>query len=220
MKKRIVAIVLYIFFVFLTSTVMAAFNPISTKDFGGKADATAYVPPTPPSFNLIDTQSFGGKVNATYVEPPPEFTPYETLTFGGKATTLVETTVIDVHPDTWDAATPNCGDSVTNNFTFYQNGTSTLNVKIGFNATNYTFVNYSTWFTNGHDQYCANFTIDSWSSETNIAVLVGDAPVTVLKSNLAGSSSFNFGIRIWMPKTVSLANIQEDFKVLLNTTVA
>ena len=150
----------------------------------------------------------------------PTFSPYDTLSFGGKATVNEGTINIDVAPDPWDAGNPSCGSSTTENFTFYQNGTATIDIKIGFNETNYTFVTYSTWLANGHDQYCANFTIDTWGSETNIAPKVGGVPVTALKTSIGGNSNFGFGIRIYMPKTVSTANLREDFKVMFNATIS
>ena len=157
---------------------------------------------------------FGGEVNvgsAFYASS------YST-DFGGGVTIEEDTIDIDVAPDTWDANNPSCGSSTTENFTFYQNGSATIDTKIGFNKTNYTFVSYATWLGNGHDQYCANFTTDTWGSETNIAPKVGGDPVTTLKTSVNGNSNFGFGIRIYMPKTVSIASLREDFKVMFNAT--
>jgi len=105
-----------------------------------------------------------------------------------------------------------------NNFTFYQNGSATIDVKVGFNDTNYSYVNYSTWINDGHDQYTANYTIDTWASETNIEPKSGGQPVTVLKNSLGSNSNFVFGIRLYMPKTVTYANLREDFQIMFNAS--
>jgi hypothetical protein len=52
------------------------------------------------------------------------------------------------------------------------------------------------------------------ATETNIAPKVGGDPVTTLKNDLAGNSNFAFGLRLYMPKTVTYANLREDFKVM------
>lgn len=133
--------------------------------------------------------------------------------------TVTEATVdIETNPTTWIGGNPNCGTNIQNNFTFYQNGTATVQVKIGFNATNYTFVNYTTWASDGSNQYCANFTIDTWSSESMIEPKVAGDPVTILKDSLSGSSSFVFGVRIWMPKGVTTSGVLEDFAIMLVAT--
>lgn len=161
--------------------------------------------------NYTDTQEYS---------PPLVFTPYDTQSFGGYIQVTEGTIDIDVAPASWDANNPSCGSSTTENFTFYQNGSATIDTKIGFNKTNYTFVTYATWLGNGHDQYCANVTIDTWVSETNIAPKVGGVPVTSLKTSVNGNTNFGFGIRIYMPKTVSTANLREDFKVMFNATIS
>jgi len=155
----------------------------------------------------------------TQVNPEPGFGLYFTESFGGK-TDVSSTIEPDVHPDSWDGGTPNVGTSIQYNFTYYQNGTATVDVKIGFNVTNYTYVNYADWLSNGHDNYTANFTVDDWSSETNIEPKSGELAVTILKEDVAPDSSFNFGIRIWIPRTVSYANLREDYKIMFTTTAS
>jgi hypothetical protein len=118
----------------------------------------------------------------------------------------------------WSHETPNVGGFMTNNFTFYNNGTVTVNITVGINNTNYSYVNYSAWLSNGHDQYTANFTIDGWSSETNIEPKVAGQPVTIIYNNLLGGSDFNFGIKIYMPKSVTFVGIKEDYKIMFNAT--
>jgi len=111
---------------------------------------------------------------------------------------------IEVNSTIWVGGAPLCGTSIQKNFTFYQNGSSTIDVKIGFNNTNYTYVNWSTYNNDGFDQYTANFTIDTWSSEINIEPKSGVDPVTTLKASVSGESNFTFGIRLWIPKFVSI----------------
>jgi len=125
-----------------------------------------------------------------------------------------ETIISDVSPSSWNGGTPFCKNTITENFTFYQNGTATINVTIGFNDTNYTYVNWSTYDTNGHDQYTANFTNDSWVTESNIVAGYSVPWANMLNAGLSGNSNFTFGIRIWMPKSVSV-DLREDFEVIL-----
>jgi hypothetical protein len=127
-------------------------------------------------------------------------------------------TLIEVDPDTWSHQTPSVGYSMINNFTLYNNGTTTVNVLIGINDTNYTYVNYSTWLSDGHDQYTANFTVDSWGNETTIEPKSGDDPVTTLYNGLANGNNITFGVRIYMPKSVTFAGIREDYKIMLEAT--
>jgi len=121
----------------------------------------------------------------------------------------------EVSPTTWNEGNIALGTSITENFTFWQNGTSNIDVTIGVNKTNFTFVTYSDWVSLGHDRYCANFTTDSWSTESNIAV--GYPPTSVLKSDYS-PGDFEFGIRIWMPRTVTYNNKREDYKIVLTVS--
>lgn len=165
--------------------------------------------------NGIDWTQLNFSGTVYVAEDPPEIT-WTQLNFSGTVYVSQGTIVTEISPPTWDADNPNCGDDTQNNFTFYQNGTATINITIGCNDTNYTFVSYATWTTNGHDQWCANFTIDDWVTETNIAT--GYPPTTVFNTSVAGNTNFTFGIRIWPPKTVTYANLREDFVIVTNST--
>jgi len=161
-------------------------------------------------FSLYETLDFSGSANVTGV---PQFTLIDTLNFSGKASVQESTVDVNTSPTTWNAGTPNCGTNVTNNFTFYQNGTATVNVSIGFNNTNYTYVNWATYDAGGHDQYTANFTNDSWATEANIEP--GFPPWSnVLNASVTGNTNFTFGVRIWVPKSVS-TDLREDFIVVI-----
>jgi len=117
----------------------------------------------------------------------------------------------EVSPVQWDLGNVYLGEFRTENFTFWQNGTSNIDITIGVNSTNFTFVTYSQWLYLGHDRYCANFTNDSWATEYNIAP--GYPPSSVLKSNFP-TGDFEFGVRIWTPRTMTTQK-QEDFKIVL-----
>jgi len=119
---------------------------------------------------------------------------------------------IDIYPSSWNGGSVPLGTNIRNNFTFWQNGTATIDITIGINNTNYTFVAYATWITSGHDRYCANFTTNTWATESSITP--GYPPSSVLKNDFA-PGNFNFGVRIWMPRTVTYSNKQEDFKIVL-----
>jgi len=161
-------------------------------------------------FDLYTTLTFGAKANVTDLL---EFTVIEELNFSCKADVQGSTVDVNTSPTTWNAGTPNCGTNVTNNFTFYQNGTATVNVSIGFNNTNYTYVNWATYDAGGHDQYTANFTNDSWATEANIEP--GFPPWSnVLNASVTGNTNFTFGVRIWVPKSVS-TDLREDFIVVI-----
>lgn len=123
-------------------------------------------------------------------------------------------TVIDVEvsPTTWNHGNADVNTNIQENFTFYQNGSATIDITIGTNATNYTFVNYTGWLNLGHDRYCANYTTDNWASESMIEP--GYPPTSILKSGFS-PGSFTFGVRIWMPRTVTYANKREDFEITL-----
>ena len=119
----------------------------------------------------------------------------------------------EVSPSTWAAGNINIGTSVTENFTFYQNGSANLDITIGYNSTNYTFVVYNDWLTSGHDRFCANYTNDTWANEHDVST--GYPPTSILKTNFA-PGNFEFGIRMWMPKTTtSYPSKQEDFDIVL-----
>ena len=167
-------------------------------------------------FEAYATFSFSGRANITEVPAPPVFSSYATLSFSGRANITEVSSNPSVAPSTWNGGSPDCGDSITENFTYYQNGTATLNVTIGFNDTNYTYVNWATYDASGHDQYTANFTIDNWATETNIAA--GYPPTTVLNNSVGGNSNFTFGIRIWIPKSVT-TDVLEDFEIVIDEVI-
>ena len=156
------------------------------------------------------SESFGGKLT---VNPS---TTWHSESFGGKLTVTLAIDV-EINDSSWIAGSLDCGDDVQKNFTFYQNGSATIDITIGINSTNgnYSFVNYTTWSSNGHDQYCANFTVDTWSSESMIEP---DYPASsVLKSSFA-PGNFVYGIRLWIPKSVTYQDRQEDFEVVLDVS--
>jgi len=119
---------------------------------------------------------------------------------------------VDVSPDTWIIGNIYVDTSIQKNFTFWQNGSVTIDITIGINNTNFTFVNYASWLSLGHDRYCANFTVDNWITESSITP--GYPPSSVLKNDFA-PGNFNFGVRIWMPRTVTYYDTREDFKIVL-----
>jgi len=165
------------------------------------------------AFTNYSTLTFNGSADIT---AQTVFTNYTTLTFNGSAEVEEGTTITDISPGTWTGGTPLLNTFIQENFTYYQNGTATLDINISFNDSNYTFVSYATWAASGHNQWCANFTTDIWSTETNIAP--GYPPTTVLNSSVPGNTNFPFGVRIWMPKTMDYEK-QEDFVlVTINTT--
>jgi len=161
------------------------------------------------TYNILN---FSGKINTQ-----GSYQVYTILNFSGKLETQ-ESIDTSIQPDDWNAGTPDCGESAVGNFTFYQNGTSTIDILIGINATNYTLVNYTTWSSSGHDRYCVNFTIDNWATENMIEPYSG-VPTTNLNTSVGGSSSFEFGIRIWMPKSVTIDK-QEDFVIYTESSVS
>jgi len=167
------------------------------------------------SFTPILNLSFGGKTDVTR---QAQFNSYVTVTFGGKLNITEGTINAETSPPTWDAGTPSCATNVMENFTFYQNGTATINVTIGFNDTNYTYVNWTTYASNGHDQYTANFTNDSWATETNIAPGYPVPWGNMLNASVGPSKNFQFGIRIWIPKSVT-TDLREDFEVVIEENI-
>ena len=162
------------------------------------------------------SSSFGGSV--TVEENPIEYT-YYSSSFGGSVT-VGPSIDIEVNITNWDIGSIGTGAFSQNNFMFHQNGSSTLDVLIGFNDTNYTYVNWATYRSNGLDQYTANFSINNWGSETNIAPKSGNDPVTLLYNDLLGNSGFDFGIRLWIPKNVLKYDHREDFDIHLNATIS
>jgi len=120
----------------------------------------------------------------------------------------------ELNTTTWIIGELGVGNSATKNFKFWQNGSVNIDVEIGISNTNFTFVNYSDWNADGFNQYCANFTNDSWVSEHNIKI----SPYNeTLKLNFA-PGNFDFGVRIWMPKTMDVIDKREDFEVVLTVT--
>jgi hypothetical protein len=158
------------------------------------------------------SSSFGGSVT---VEEPPSYTWHNT-SFGGSVEVLDIPINTSIAPTTWIAGSNTVSTSVQENFTFWQNGSSNLDITIGINTTNFSFVNYTTWESSGYNQVCANFTTDSWSSETNIADTSYPFS-TVLQSNFA-PGNFNFGVRIWMPKTLDAENVDENFELIISSS--
>ena len=120
---------------------------------------------------------------------------------------------VDVSPDSWSGGTVDTGQFIQENFTFWQNGSTTLDIYIGVNGTNFSFDTYANWSSSGHDEYCGNFTNDSWAHETNIADV--SYPFTTVLNTSFGYGSFGFGIRFWTPKSVSTPGIHEDFTVVI-----
>ena len=148
--------------------------------------------------------------------PPATFTSFTMLNFSTKADVTQGTADADLSPNTWDGGTPNTGVNIMENFTYYQNGTAILNVTIGFNDTNYTYTNWATYNGDGHDQYTANFTIDNWATETNI--VAGYPPTTILNDSVQPTSNFTFGVRLWIPKSIS-SDLLEDFLIVAKESV-
>ena len=139
---------------------------------------------------------------------------WHSASFGGSVTVGPDFDV-ELNTTTWVGGSPSCGTSIQKNFTFYQNGSLSLDISITVNSTNLTFVNYTDWTTLEVDEYCANFTIDTWSNESMIEP--GYPATTVLKNNHA-TGSFTFGIRIWMPKGMSQAGVHENFEIIISYT--
>ena len=119
---------------------------------------------------------------------------------------------VSVVPSVWEAGNIELGEDAQHNFTFYQNGTASLDISIGYNTTNYTFVSYDTWKTNGNNRVCANYTADVWLAESNIAP--GYPPSTNLKVDFE-SGNFVFGNRLWAPRTTLGYAQLENFDIVL-----
>jgi len=156
-------------------------------------------------------------VNETYwfITGEPTYT-WHNASFGASVEVLDIPINTSIAPTTWIAGSSNVGTSVQENFTFYQNGSSNLDITIGINTTNFSFVDYTTYDSSGYNQICANFTTDSWSSETNIADTSYPFS-TSLQSNFA-PGNFTFGVRIWMPKMLDAENVDENFKLILSSS--
>lgn len=133
----------------------------------------------------------------------------ETYHFTTASNATIDT---EIFPTTWLTGNVDVGTNIQENFTFWQNGSATIDITIGVNGTNFTFVNYASWLNLGHDRFCANFTNNSWTTEYTIEP--GYPPSSVLNSSFA-TGNFAFGIRIWMPRTVSYSAKQEDFDIVL-----
>ena len=131
-------------------------------------------------------------------------------------TITVGETDIDCHLNetTWTIGELGVGNSVTKNFKFWQNGTVNIDVDIGINNTNFTFVNYTDWVSNGYNQICANFTNDSWVTEHNIKISPYNG---TLKVNFA-PGNFEFGVRLYLPKSMDAVSKKEDFEVILTAS--
>jgi len=141
---------------------------------------------------------------------------WHNASFGGSVEVLDIPINTSITPTTWIAGSSNVGTSVQENFTFYQNGSSNLDITIGINTTNFSFVDYTTYDSSGYNQICANFTTDSWSSETNI----DDTSYpfsTSLQSDFA-HGNFTFGVRIWMPKMLDSEDVDENFELILSSS--
>ena len=131
---------------------------------------------------------------------------------------------IEVNKTTWISGSHAVSTSIQENFTLWQNGTVNIDLSIGINVTNMTLNNYTDWTTSGADVICANFTTDEaqslWDTETNMLDLTH--PFTnVLYSDMSAFNPgyFEFGVRIWMPRSLTVAEKREDFKVVISASV-
>jgi len=141
---------------------------------------------------------------------------YTSSTFGGEIEVLADPIIIDVAPTIWTAGNINVNTDIQNNFTLWQNGSANIDITIGLNATNFSLVNYATWDGAGHNQITANFTDNNWASETNMNDV--SYPFTnTLKTDYA-PGNFNFGIRIWLPKSLDAESVNEDFEVVVSVS--
>ena len=120
---------------------------------------------------------------------------------------------VSVAPDIWTIGNIVLNTCCQNNFTFWQNGTTLIDITIGISGTNYTFVNYTEWLTNGYNRFYGNVTNNSWSTETNIEDCV---PSTTL-INQSFTGEMLFGVRLWMPRTMT-SQKDEDFDIVLTVT--
>jgi len=171
--------------------------------------------------NATDEAGSGIYTNETFyftTENSSVLSVYASLNFGGNVTIQSDTIDAETVPNTWNAGVPACGDYAMENFTFYQNGSATINVTIGFNSTNYTYVSWSTYSSNGHNQYTANFTNDSWATEYNIAPGYPVPWTNMLNASVGSNTNFTFGIKIWMPKSV-ITDIREDFEIVIEENI-
>ena len=137
-------------------------------------------------------------------------------TFGGEAEVLADPIIIDVAPTIWTAGNINVNTDIQNNFTLWQNGSANIDITIGLNATNFSLVNYATWDGAGHNQITANFTDNNWVSETNMNDV--SYPFTnTLKTDYA-PGNFNFGVHIWLPKSLDAESVDEEFEVVVSVS--
>ena len=122
---------------------------------------------------------------------------------------------ISIENDSWIGGNPSSGESIIKNFTFWQNGSTTVDVTIIVNSinNNYTLVNYSDY--GQIDEYYLNFTTDEWVTETNINVSVSPPNTYFLQSFSTGAQWF--GVRLRTPMTFSHEK-QEDFEIILSVT--
>jgi len=111
----------------------------------------------------------------------------------------------------WNAGNPDLGtNAVLSSLTLWQNGTANVDVSIGVNATNFTFVSYNTWAANGHLQYCMNYTVNG--TEYNMADVT--YPFTNSLASDMAPGSLSFALRLWMPKSILSETKREDFKIV------
>lgn len=120
---------------------------------------------------------------------------------------------VSVAPDIWTIGNIVLNTCCQNNFTFWQNGTTLIDITIGISGTNYTFVNYTEWLANGHNRFYGNVTNNSWSTETNIE----DSVPSITLINQSFTGQMLFGVRLWMPRTTT-SQKDEDFDIVLTVT--
>jgi len=130
-------------------------------------------------------------------------------------TTFTSYIDVSIENNSWDGGSPSAGSSFRTNCTFHQNGSVNLDVVIVINSTNsnYTLINYTDY--DSQDEYCGNFTIDAWSSETAINISTWPPNTYILQDFATGSHLLGF--RIWVPTSFS-TDKREDFEVILVAT--
>jgi hypothetical protein len=128
--------------------------------------------------------------------------------------TTQESINISIKPDSsWSIGTLWMNQSARNNFTFYQNGTYSINATINITSINYSLVNYTNWIVNGKDRFYINYTIDNWVTEYPINITT-----TVIKTGVATSTNFTVGLRVVMPKTTTFLNRRGEFNITFGGT--